>query len=190
MDPDKKEEQIRRLQKMDRYFDLAGQREKIYADNKDNLPSFAQIPTSLPNITDQTSRLKLNAVQGEYAAAQVSAFNDWKNEELKKERAVNPNFVPEPGRYEAQWVKQTEFKRLEKDFRDQAKVILNEMPKVGPKVEAKELAVGPVSALQATQNESTSNKAAVPPSEREQQFKVVPQGKVENKSGFKVRRGQ
>lgn len=190
MDPDQKEAQIRRLQKMDRYFDLAGQREKKYAENKDNLPAFVQLPTSLPNITDQASRLKLNAVQGEYAAAQGFAFDKWKTEELKKELAVNPNFVPEPGRYEAQWVKQDEFKRLEKDFRDQARVILNEMPKVGPKVEAKELAVGPVSASQAQQNEPTSNKAAVPPSEREKQFRVVPQGKVENKSGFKVRRGQ
>lgn len=190
MDPNKKEEQIRRLQKMDRYFDLAGQREKIYAENKENLPAFAQIPTSLPNITDQASRLKLNAIQGEYAAAQVGAFNEWKNEELKKERAVNPNFVPEPGRYEAQWVKQPQFKQLEKEFRDQARNILNEMPKVGPKVEAQELAVGPVSAPQATQNESASNKGVAPPNEREKQFKVVPQGKVENKSGFKVRRGQ
>jgi hypothetical protein len=190
MDPEQKEAQIRRLQKMDRYFDLAGQREKIYAENKENLPAFAQIPTSLPNITDQASRLKLNAIQGEYASAQVSAFNQWKNEELKKERAVNPNFVPEPGRYEAQWVKQPEFKQLEKEFRDQARVILNEMPKVGPKVEAKELAVGPVSASQAQQNEPASNKAIAPPSEREKQFRVVPQGKEDKKSGFKVRRGQ
>jgi hypothetical protein len=190
LDPNQKEAQIRRLQKMDRYFDLAGQREKIYAENKENLPAFAQIPTSLPNITDQASRLKLNAIQGEYAAAQVSAFNDWKSEELKKERAVNPNFVPEPGRYEAQWVKQSEFKRLEKEFRDQARGILNEMPKVGPKVETQELAVGPVSAPQATQNEPAANKAAVPPSERSKQFRVVPQGKENKNSGFKVRRGQ
>ena len=190
MDPQDKALQIQKLTKLDRYFDLAGQREKIYAENKENLPAFAQIPTSLPNITDQASRLKLNAIQGEYAAAQVGAFNEWKNEELKKERAVNPNFVPEPGRYEAQWVKQPQFKQLEKEFRDQARNILNEMPKVGPKVEAQELAVGPVSAPQATQNESASNKGVAPPNEREKQFKVVPQGKVENKSGFKVRRGQ
>ena len=190
MDPQDKAAQIQKLAKLDRYFDLAGQREKIYAENKDNLPSFAQIPTSLPNITDQSSRLKLNAIQGEYASAQVSAFNQWKNEELKKERAVNPNFVPEPGRYEAQWVKQPEFKQLEKEFRDQARVILNEMPKVGPKVEAKELAVGPVSAPQVTQNEPAPNKAVAPPSEREKQFRVVPQGKEDKKSGFKVRRGQ
>jgi len=188
MDPNKKEEQIKRLQKMDRYFDLAAQREKIYAENKENLPAFAQIPTNLPNITDQASRLKLNAIQGDYASAQVSAFNDWKTEELKKERAVNPNFVPEPGRYEAQWVKQDEFKRLEKEFRDKARVILNEMPKVGPKVLAQELAVGPVSAPQANQLESPSNKAVVPPSERSKQFKVIPQGKEDKNSGFKVRR--
>jgi hypothetical protein len=188
MDPEQKEAQIRRLQKMDRYFDLAGQREKIYAENKENLPAFAQIPTSLPNITDQASRLKLNAIQGEYASAQVSAFNQWKNEELKKERAVNPNFVPEPGRYEAQWVKQPEFKQLEKEFRDQARVILNEMPKVGPKVEAKELAVGPVSASQAQQNEPAANKAAVPPSERSKLFSFPDDEKKSNKPKAKIRR--
>jgi hypothetical protein len=188
LDPNQKEAQIRRLQKMDRYFDLAGQREKIYAENKENLPAFAQIPTSLPNITDQASRLKLNAIQGEYAAAQVSAFNDWKSEELKKERAVNPNFVPEPGRYEAQWVKQSEFKRLEKEFRDQARGILNEMPKVGPKVETGELAVGPVSAPQATQNEPAANKAAVPPSERSKLFSFPEDDKKSNKPKAKIRR--
>jgi hypothetical protein len=190
MDPQDKAAQIQKLAKLDRYFDLAGQREKIYAENKDNLPSFAQIPTNLPNITDQASRLKLNAIQGEYAATQVFEFNKWKNEELKKERAVNTNFVPEPGRYEAQWVKQGKFKELEKEFRDQARAVLNEMPKVGPKVEAKELAVGPVSAPQVTQNEPAANKAVAPPSEREKQFRVVPQGKEDKKSGFKVRRGQ
>lgn len=188
MDPDQKEAQIRRLQKMDRYFDLAGQREKIYAENKENLPAFVQIPTSLPNITDQASRLKLNAIQGEYASAQVSAFNQWKNEELKKERAVNPNFVPEPGRYEAQWVKQPEFKQLEKEFRDQARVILNEMPKVGPKVEAKELAVGPVSASQAQQNEPAANKAVAPPSERSKLFSFPDDEKKSDKPKAKIRR--
>ena len=190
MDPQDKAAQIQKLAKLDRYFDLAGQREKIYAENQANLPSFAQIPTSLPNITDQASRLKLNAIQGQYAAAQVTAFNDWKEQELKKERVVNPNFVPEPGRYEAQWVKQGKFKELEKEFRDQARSVLNEMPKVGPKVEAKELAVGPVSAEQVTQNEPAANKAAVPPNERSKQFRVVPQGKENKNSGFKVRRGQ
>jgi uncharacterized protein YcfJ len=163
-------ERITQLAKLDRYFDLAEQREKIYADNKANLPAFAQIPTSLPNITDQASRLKLNAVQGEYAAAQVTAFNKWKDEELKKERAVNTNFVPEPGRYEAQWVKQDEFKRLEKEFRDQARVILNEMPKLAKPVDVKAL---PAAAAIPDTTASNSNEAkvgAAPPKQGSLEF--------------------
>jgi hypothetical protein len=156
-------ERITQLAKLDRYFDLAGQREKIYAENKANLPAFAQIPTSLPNITDQASRLKLNAVQGEYASAQVTAFNDWKTKELEKERAVNTNFVPEPGRYEAQWVKQDEFKRLEKEFRDKARVILNEMPKLAKPVDVKELPSGAVPPEKSASKPNES-KEGVPPS--------------------------
>ena len=155
-------ERITQLAKLDRYFDLAGQREKKYAENKDNLPAFVQLPTSLPNITDQASRLKLNAVQGEYAAAQGFAFDKWKTEELKKERAVNPNFVPEPGRYEAQWVKQPEFKQLEKEFRDQARVILNEMPKLAKPVDVKSLPSAAI-APENSASQSTELKGAAPP---------------------------
>lgn len=163
-------ERITQLAKLDRYFDLAGQREKIYAENKANLPAFAQIPTSLPNITDQASRLKLNAVQGEYASAQVSAFNDWKTEELKKERAVNPNFVPEPGRYEAQWVKQPEFKRLEKEFRDQARVILNEMPKLAKPVSVTALPSAAAIPDTTSSNSNEAKEAAVPPNKGKLEF--------------------
>lgn len=146
-------ERITQLAKLERYFDLAGQREKIYAEHKENLPAFAQIPTTLPSITDQASRLKLNGVQGEYAAAQVTAFNNWKTNELKKERAINPNFVPEPGRYEAQWVKQPEYKELETFYRDKARSILNEMPKLAKPVDVQQLSVGPISPAQANVNE-------------------------------------
>ena len=146
-------ERITQLAKLERYFDLAGQREKIYAEHKENLPAFAQIPTTLPNITDQASRLKLNGVQGEYASAQVTAFNNWKTNELKKERAINPNFVPEPGRYEAQWVKQPEYKELETFYRDKARSILNEMPKLAKPVDVQQLPAGAIRPDQANANE-------------------------------------
>jgi hypothetical protein len=163
-------ERITQLAKLDRYFDLAGQREKKYAENKDNLPAFVQLPTSLPNITDQASRLKLNAVQGEYAAAQGFAFDKWKTEELKKERAVNPNFVPEPGRYEAQWVKQDEFKRLEKEFRDQARVILNEMPKLAKPVDVKGLPSGAIVPENSASQSTELKGAAAPPNKGKLKF--------------------
>jgi len=163
-------ERITQLAKLDRYFDLAGQREKKYAENKDNLPAFVQLPTSLPNITDQASRLKLNAVQGEYAAAQGFAFDKWKTEELKKERAVNPNFVPEPGRYEAQWVKQDEFKRLEKEFRDQARVILNEMPKLAKPVDVKSLPSGAIVPENSASQSTELKGAAAPPNKGKLEF--------------------
>jgi hypothetical protein len=178
-------ERITQLAKLERYFDLAGQREKIYAEHKENLPAFAQIPTTLPNITDQASRLKLNGVQGEYASAQVTAFNNWKTNELKKERAINPNFVPEPGRYEAQWVKQPEYKELETFYRDKARSILNEMPKLAKTVDVQQLTVGPITPAQANVNES--KQAAKPP--RDNEFKIITEeDKPDNKPKFKVRR--
>jgi hypothetical protein len=179
-------EKIQQLSKLDRYFELAGMREKIYAENKDKMPSFVQLPTQLPNIADTTSRLKLNALQGEYAAAQMDAFLKWKDSQLRQERAVNPNFVPEPGRYEAQWPKQKEFVDLENSFRNKAKDVLNETPAVGKTINPAALSVGPINPAQANVNEP-----AVPPkatTNRADQFKVLPNSPAANNEGFKVRR--
>jgi hypothetical protein len=184
------EEKIQQYQKLMRYFDLAGMREKIYLEHKEKMPSFAQLPTQLPNITDQAARMKLNALQGEYAAAQMGAFLDWKDQELKKERAINPNFVPEPGRYEAQWVKQKQFVEMEDAFRARAKDVLNKTPVLEKPVNTAQLPVGPVPAPQA--NENVSKEGAVPPAiDRSKQFKVIPNETAPaNSSEFKVRRKQ
>ena len=178
-------ERIRQLQNMERYFDLAGMREKIYAENKDKMPSFVQLPTQLPTITDQASRMKLNALQGEYAAAQMEAFLIWKNDQLKQERAVNKNFVPEPGRYEAQWVKQEEFKKLESDFRATAKDVLSQMPVLAKNVGPAELTTGAI-----TPKQAASNEPAVPPKDRSGDFRIIEKGAAANNSGFKVRRNK
>ena len=178
-------ERIKQLQNMERYFDLAGMREKIYAENREKMPSFVQLPTQLPNVTDQTSRMKLNALQGEYAAAQMDAFLKWKDSQLKQERAVNPNFVPEPGRYEAQWVKQKEFLKLEDDFRGIAKDVLSQMPVVGKEVKQGELSTGAITGKQAT-----SAEPVAPPKDRSNQFKIVEPNAAPNNSGFKVRRNK
>ena len=178
-------ERIKQLQNMERYFDLAGMREKIYAENREKMPSFVQLPTQLPNVTDQTSRMKLNALQGEYAAAQMDAFLKWKDSQLKQERAVNPNFVPEPGRYEAQWVKQKEFLKLEDDFRGIAKDVLSQMPVVGKEVKQGELSTGAITGKQATFAEPVT-----PPKDRSNQFKIVEPNAAPNNSGFKVRRNK
>lgn len=176
-------ERIKQLQNMERYFDLAGMREKIYAENKEKMPSFVQLPTQLPTITDQASRMKLNALQGEYAAAQMDAFLQWKDDQLRKERSVNPNFVPEPGRYEAQWVKQPEFKKLESDFRGTAKEVLSQMPVVGKEVKAETMGAGAITAKQAG-----SLEPVAPPKDRSGEFKIIEKGPAANNSGFKVRR--
>lgn len=176
-------ERIKQLQNMERYFDLAGMREKIYAENKEKMPSFVQLPTQLPTITDQASRMKLNALQGEYAAAQMDAFLQWKDDQLRKERSVNPNFVPEPGRYEAQWVKQPEFKKLESDFRGTAKEVLAQMPVVGKEVKAETMGAGQITAKQAGLLEPVA-----PPKDRSGEFKIIEKGPAANNSGFKVRR--
>jgi hypothetical protein len=176
-------ERIKQLQNMERYFDLAGMREKIYAENKEKMPSFVQLPTQLPTITDQASRMKLNALQGEYAAAQMEAFLKWKDEQLLKEQSIRPNFVPEPGRYEAQWVKQPEFKKLESDFRATAKNVLAEMPVVGKEVKAETMGAGAITAKQAG-----SLEPVAPPKDRSGEFKIIEKGPAANNSGFKVRR--
>jgi hypothetical protein len=181
-------ERIKQLQNMERYFDLAGMREKIYLDNKEKMPSFVALPTQLAKITDQASRLKLNALQGEYAAAQMTAFLEWKNSQLEKERSVNPNFIPEPGRYEAQWVKQKEYGDLEDAFRARAKNELSQTPKLAKPVEQSTLPVGPVTAQQAGGQNRT--EPVVPPaSDRSSQFKVLQNAvPAQNNDGFKVRR--
>jgi hypothetical protein len=176
-------ERIKQLQNMERYFDLAGMREKIYAENKEKMPSFVQLPTQLPTITDQASRMKLNALQGEYAAAQMDAFLQWKDDQLRKERSINSNFVPEPGRYEAQWVKQPEFKKLESDFRGTAKEVLAQMPVVGKEVKAETMGAGQITAKQAG-----SLEPVAPPKDRSGEFKIIEKGPAANNSGFKVRR--
>lgn len=172
-------ERIKQLQNMERYFDLAGMREKIYSENKEKVPSFVQLPTQLPNVTDQTSRMKLNALQGEYAAAQMDAFLKWKDSQLRQERAVNPNFVPEPGRYEAQWTKQKEFAKLENDFRVLAKDVLSQMPVVGKEVKQTELSTGAITGKQAA-----SNEPVAPPKDRSKEFSFPD----EKKFAPKVRR--
>jgi hypothetical protein len=178
-------ERIRQLQNLERYFDLAAMREKIYAENREKMPSFVQLPTQLPNITDQASRMKLNALQGEYASKQMEAFLKWKNNELKKERSVNSNFVPEPGRYEAQWTKQPEFKELESNFRATAKDVLSQMPVLSKNVAPAELATGAI-----TPKQAASNEPAVPPKNRSSEFKIIEKGPAANNSGFKVRRNK
>jgi hypothetical protein len=181
--------QNQQLAKFDRYFDLAGMREKIYADNKEKTPSFVQLPTRLPNIADQTSRLRLNAIQGEYASAQMDEFLKWKDDQLKKEREINTKFVPEPGRYEAQWPKQKRFLELEDEYRNKARNILSEKPVIGPNVNPATLSTGAVTGAQANQNET-----GVPPPKaggsRADQFKVLPNAPAANNEGFKVRRSK
>jgi hypothetical protein len=181
-------ERIKQLQNMERYFDLAGMREKIYLDNKEKMPSFVQLPTQLPKITDQAARLKLNALQGEYAAAQMNAFIKWKDEQLQKERSVNKSFVPEPGRYEAQWVKQKEYGELEDAFRARARNTLNETPVLAKPVDQATLPSGPVTAQQAGGTNRTE-PVAPPAQDRSSQFKVIPnEVKAPKNDGFKVRR--
>jgi hypothetical protein len=170
------EEKIKQLQNMQRYFDLAGMREKIYLDNKEKMPSFVQLPTQLPKITDQAARLKLNALQGEYAAAQMGAFLEWKGEQLKKERSINPSFVPEPGRYEAQWVKQKEYGQLEDAFRARAKDVLSQTPVLAKPVDQSTLPSGPVTAQQAGGKDRT--EAVAPPKKsRIDEFEFVDEKK-------------
>jgi hypothetical protein len=162
-------EKIQQFAKLMRYFDLAGMREKLYVDNKDKVPSFVQLPTEMPAITDQASRMKLNAIQGEYADKQMEAFLKWKDTQLKQERTIDKNFVPEPGRYEAQWVKQPQFLELENSYQKQAEDVLSKMPVIAKSVDTKTLPTGPVPP-EASAKTNEPKGAATPPNKGKLEF--------------------
>jgi len=132
MTPAQQGEYVRKLAALDQYFSLAKERDDIYSKSRDRIPSFVALPTALPNIADQTSRLRLNALQGQYSGEQMKGFSAFAERMYKFEKEKNPNFIPEPGRYEAQWVKQPEYQELRDKYRQRTREILAEMPKITP----------------------------------------------------------
>jgi hypothetical protein len=132
MTPAQQGEYVRKLAALDQYFSLAKERDDIYNKSRDRIPSFVALPTALPNIADQTSRLRLNALQGQYSGEQMKGFSAFADRMYKFEKEKNPNFIPEPGRYEAQWVKQPEYQEMRDKYRQRTREILAEMPKITP----------------------------------------------------------
>lgn len=124
-------ETLKKYAALDQYFTLAKDRESLYGKAKDKAPAFIALPTDLSKIEDQASRMRLSALQGEYAAAQMAGYMDFKDQMLKEERKYNPNFIPEPGRYESAWVRNKEYARIRDEFRQQTKDILSETPTIG-----------------------------------------------------------
>jgi hypothetical protein len=132
MTPAQQQQYVQKLAALDQYFALAKERDDIYNKSKDRLPSFVALPTALPNIADQTSRLRLNALQGQYANDQMQGFYKFQDNMYKFEKSKNSNFIPEPGRYEAAWIQQPEYKKMREDYRQRTRDILAEMPQISP----------------------------------------------------------
>jgi len=124
-------ETLKKYAALDQYFTLAKDREALYGSIKDKSPSFIALPTDLSKIEDQASRMRLSGLQGEYAAAQMQGYITFRNQMLKEEKSRNSNFIPEPGRYEAAWVKQKEYAQIRDDFRQKTRDILAETPNIG-----------------------------------------------------------
>jgi len=124
-------ETLKKYAALDQYFTLAKDREALYGKIKDKTPAFLALPTDLSKIEDQASRMQLSGLQGEYTAAQMAGFMAFKEQMLKKEKEYNTNFIPEPGRYEAAWVKQKEYAKIRDDFRQKTRDILSETPTIG-----------------------------------------------------------
>jgi hypothetical protein len=124
-------ETLKKYAALDQYFTLAKDREALYGKIKDKTPAFLALPTDLSKIEDQASRMQLSGLQGEYTAAQMAGYMDFREQMLKKEREYNTNFIPEPGRYEAAWVKQKEYAKIRDDFRQKTRDILSETPTIG-----------------------------------------------------------
>ena len=124
-------ETLKKYAALDQYFTLAKDREAIYGKVKDKTPAFVALPTDLSKIEDQASRMRLSGLQGEYTAAQMEGYMTFRDQMLKEERSRNKNFIPEPGRYEAAWVKQKEYAKIRDDFRQRTRDILAETPTIG-----------------------------------------------------------
>lgn len=117
----------RKLAALDTFLDLDAQKQKLLSSNMGKLPSFISVPGA-SNIEDQAARMKLNALGGIYAQKQMEGFQKFRDRMYELETSKNSTFVPEPGRYEAQWVKQPEYIQMTKDFRELAKQELAKKP--------------------------------------------------------------
>jgi hypothetical protein len=93
-------------------------------------PSFLRMP-SAANITDQAARPIVQALQGEFNAAAIKEFQQWRKNEIARNEKIDPSYVPQPNELEAAFTRTDAYKNLQRQFRDESSRILSRPYKEG-----------------------------------------------------------
>jgi hypothetical protein len=93
-------------------------------------PSFLRMP-SAANITDQAARPIVQALQGEFNAAVIKEFQQWRTNEIRRNEKIDPSYVPQPNELEAAFTRTDAYKGLQRQFRDESARILSRPYKEG-----------------------------------------------------------
>jgi hypothetical protein len=93
-------------------------------------PSFLRMP-SAANITDQAARPIVQALQGEFNAAAIKEFQQWRTNEIRRNEKIDPSYVPQPNELEAAFTRTDAYKGLQRQFRDESARILSRPYKEG-----------------------------------------------------------
>lgn len=93
-------------------------------------PSFLRMP-SAANITDQAARPIVQALQGEFNAAAMKEFQQWRKNEIARNEKIDPSYVPQPNELEAAFTRTEGYKKLQRDFRDESARVLSRPYKEG-----------------------------------------------------------
>lgn len=93
-------------------------------------PSFLRMP-SAANITDQAARPIVQALQGEFNAAAIKEFQQWRKNEVARNEKIDSSYVPRPNELEAAFTRTDAYKNLQRQFRDESARILSRPYKEG-----------------------------------------------------------
>jgi len=93
-------------------------------------PSFLRMP-SAANITDQAARPIVQALQGEFNAAAMKEFQQWRKNEIARNEKIDPSYVPQPNELEAAFTRTDAYKGLQRQFRDESVRVLSRPYKEG-----------------------------------------------------------
>lgn len=93
-------------------------------------PSFLRMP-SAASITDQAARPIVQALQGEFNAAAMKEFQQWRKNEIARNEKIDPSYVPQPNELEAAFTRTDAYKGLQRQFRDESARVLSRPYKEG-----------------------------------------------------------
>lgn len=92
--------------------------------SKYGTPTFLR-PTIAAGIVDQAHRAQVQAEIGLFNAQAMDRFEEWRDQQLKRAKRLNPSYVPEPNELENAFSKSDSYKELVSTFRERSKTILN-----------------------------------------------------------------